>query len=328
MRVVGVDGGGTRTRVVLLVDGEAVSSAVGPATNPLVLGVEVAIARLLAVVDEALGASMRDAASGAASGAAREAPLDAVGVGIAGVGASASARAAIEGALQRRFATARVVVTTDVVAALAGAFEGGPGILVVGGTGSVALGYSGARCVRVGGWGRRLGDAGSGFDLFRRVACTLLAADDGLELQTAATVSLRDALVARLGLASIRDLIEVFARDPRPDEVLAAVEAIVARADAGDEVATHALHVQAQSLSELAIATQRQLGGQLAVAPTGGLILGSRIVADKFEALLQAEHIDVMPAISKPEVGAALLAAARPGQAHARLLEASAVFLR
>jgi N-acetylglucosamine kinase-like BadF-type ATPase len=57
---------------------------------------------------------------------------------------------------------------SDARVALYGAFEEEPGILVISGTGSVAIGQDGqGRVARAGGWGYLLGDEGSGFSVGR-----------------------------------------------------------------------------------------------------------------------------------------------------------------
>jgi N-acetylglucosamine kinase-like BadF-type ATPase len=59
---------------------------------------------------------------------------------------------------------ARVAAVSDVELAHAAAFGGGPGILVVAGTGSIAVARDRkGRWRRAGGWGQLLGDEGSGF---------------------------------------------------------------------------------------------------------------------------------------------------------------------
>ncbi|MFD1541824.1 hypothetical protein ACFSJ0_32575, partial [Nonomuraea guangzhouensis] len=70
----------------------------------------------------------------------------------------------------------RVMITTDVVTSHAGAFSGGPGVVLAAGTGAIALGVStaggsGARPAvvrQVDGWGFLYGDAGGGYWIGRR----------------------------------------------------------------------------------------------------------------------------------------------------------------
>ncbi len=69
-------------------------------------------------------------------------------------------------ALARRLAplARRVVALSDAEAALLGALRGGPGVLVLAGTGSIAIGHDGrGHWARAGGLGPLLGDEGSAF---------------------------------------------------------------------------------------------------------------------------------------------------------------------
>ncbi|MBX7043797.1 MAG: hypothetical protein K1X85_12940 [Ignavibacteria bacterium] len=62
----------------------------------------------------------------------------------------------------------RTKVTTDAMTALAGSFGGGEGAILISGTGSVLYGLANGKLYRVGGWGRMIGDEGSGFWIGRR----------------------------------------------------------------------------------------------------------------------------------------------------------------
>lgn len=56
-----------------------------------------------------------------------------------------------------------IFAESDAITALAGAFPGGEGALLISGTGSVIYGLSKKKIFRAGGWGRILGDEGSGY---------------------------------------------------------------------------------------------------------------------------------------------------------------------
>jgi len=58
-----------------------------------------------------------------------------------------------------------IVVETDTLAALYGAFGGKDGIILICGTGSVIFGKNKNKLFRIGGWGRILGDEGSGYNI-------------------------------------------------------------------------------------------------------------------------------------------------------------------
>jgi N-acetylglucosamine kinase-like BadF-type ATPase len=70
--------------------------------------------------------------------------------------------------------------THDAEIALTGATEGQPGIIIIAGTGSMALGRNAAgRTARAGGWGYIFGDEGGAFDLTRRALRAALQYEEG-----------------------------------------------------------------------------------------------------------------------------------------------------
>jgi glucosamine kinase len=87
-----------------------------------------------------------------------------VGAGIAGYDlAAAAVQAEVSAALMAAFARARVFVASDAVTAHLGAFGGEPGVLLIAGTGAVAIAASRAGALdRAGGLGPDIGDEGSG----------------------------------------------------------------------------------------------------------------------------------------------------------------------
>nr|WP_201469193.1 BadF/BadG/BcrA/BcrD ATPase family protein [Microbacterium hydrocarbonoxydans] len=121
-------------------------------------------------------------------------PIASIAVGAAG--AWAAPEAASE--LARRLADALGVpaaVTSDVVTAHAGALDGRGGVLLIAGTGAVALGIEGHAATLVDGWGPELGDFGSGSWLGREALRAVLRASAGLGPATALT----DAVAATVG---------------------------------------------------------------------------------------------------------------------------------
>jgi N-acetylglucosamine kinase-like BadF-type ATPase len=129
-----------------------------------------------------------------------------------------------------------VHVCGDDEIALDAAFQGGPGILVIGGTGSAVLG----RCAdgtrfKAGGWGPGIGDEGSGFWIGREAVRRAFAAlDRGQD----------DALLEAIRVAwGVRDIGEVVAfANARPGPDMSALTPVVVRcAEAGDEIAAAVL---------------------------------------------------------------------------------------
>ncbi|MBS1494277.1 MAG: hypothetical protein JST55_12240 [Bacteroidetes bacterium] len=76
-------------------------------------------------------------------------------------------RKKLERLFKSRLKVKNVTVVTDAKNAITGAFDGGDGIILIAGTGSVLYGKYKGKLNRVGGWGRILGDQGSGFIIGR-----------------------------------------------------------------------------------------------------------------------------------------------------------------
>lgn len=90
-------------------------------------------------------------------------PVDEVIVGAAGALAAPGAARALAGALLTSLRAQRIAVTSDAVTAHAGALDGKPGVVLIAGTGVVALAIDANGALRTAdGWGPWLGDEGGG----------------------------------------------------------------------------------------------------------------------------------------------------------------------
>src|SRR3954463_4662456 len=72
-----------------------------------------------------------------------------------------------------------VLVTNDAVTAHLGALAGEPGVVIVAGTGAIALAVGEHEVARADGWGTRLGDDGGGYWIGRAGLAAALRAHDG-----------------------------------------------------------------------------------------------------------------------------------------------------
>ncbi len=86
-----------------------------------------------------------------------------IGMGIAGYGNDERIRHHLEQAIGEQLMGYHYVLTNDVHIALIGALEGQEGIMVIAGTGTIALAMVHGQMIRCGGWGYQLGDEGSGY---------------------------------------------------------------------------------------------------------------------------------------------------------------------
>ncbi|MFN9872724.1 MAG: N-acetylglucosamine kinase [Cyanobacteriota bacterium] len=147
---------------------------------------------------EALRAALAAARSGLADKAA-SVPLLAAAVGASGIelGSAVQERGRALAALCLDLPPQRTAVTGDERTALRGAFPDGPGIVVISGTGTIAVGRDGAgREHRCGGWGWLLDGAGAAMDIGRDGLALSLLMADGRRADT----PLRAALWEALGL--------------------------------------------------------------------------------------------------------------------------------
>ena len=259
--VIGVDGGGTRTRVWVADErGQQLGSAEGPGSALRPGETDRSADVIVSTTREAL-----------ASCDMTHVTPKVLCVGVAGAGREPE-RQALWQALVARDVADEIVVHADAAIALDDAFGDGAGILLVAGTGSVAFGRgptgSTSRC---GGWGPVCGDEGSGAWIGRRALSIVTASSDEREpatalvgaVLTAAQVNEVDGLVRWAGLATPADL-----------AALAPVVASVA--DAGDLRANSLLSMASEELVLHVRTLARQLFGDerasVPVAFAGGLL--------------------------------------------------------
>jgi N-acetylglucosamine kinase-like BadF-type ATPase len=299
MRIVlGIDGGGTKTRC-LAADGAGriLGEGLAGPSNYQVLGTDGAVAAVMAAVAEALGVAGADLAD-----------VDAVCAGLAGVGRPED-HAVMTAALP--FAgPVKLQVVPDARIALAGALGGKPGAVVISGTGSIAYGIdAGGRTARAGGWGWILGDEGSGYDIGKRAIMALLAAEDG----TGPATALSAAICQAWGLERVEQVVpavygDLVAAKPR---IASLVPVVIAAADAHDGVAAGLLAAAGRDLGGLAAAVLNRLAlPDPLVAVTGGVLSGCLAVRAAMAAALAdlAPGARLVASAGSPAEGAVWLA--------------------
>jgi N-acetylglucosamine kinase-like BadF-type ATPase len=181
----------------------------------------------------------------------------------------------------------RIHTIPDYVGNWAAATGGEPGVIVIGGGGSVAYGRTGSgEAARIGGWGHLLGDEGSGFWIGLQAIKAVLKSRAGVTPKTA----LEERVMQRFGTDDDRQIIrEVYSASFSEAEVAGLVALVASVAQDGDETAAGILDEAADHLAGIALAVLRRLG-DLAVYPSGG-IFRAPTMRERFERTLAPSEV-------------------------------------
>lgn len=307
---IGVDGGGTTTRAVLIDENTRVLGRGEAGTsNHYGAGLAVAVENIERAVEAALQQN----------GGANRDDISFWGLGLAGACTSTEQQAireALEPARARLAPAAKIVVDEDAAAALAGAFapdEGEKlsaqktfGAVCIAGTGAncFGIGTDGMR-VRADGLGPLLGDRGSGYWIGARALQAACRAADG----SGAPTRVLAAALQHFGVASVDELVQIaYKPDFTPGRIASLFPVVRDCAATSDEVAAGILRSAGEQLARTALCVLEPLHiTRLAV--TGGVLGRDTPVRAAFEAALR--RYDATIEIREPErdaaIGAALL---------------------
>jgi N-acetylglucosamine kinase-like BadF-type ATPase len=278
--VLGIDGGGTRTRASIVAIDESGSD------ERVLAHAESGSIKRLRVGAETAEANLRELLTSVY----KQAGVTSVTAACCGV-ASCSLPGTVEWitAVLQEFGAERCEVVGDEVIALDAAFQGGPGILQIAGTGSNSIGRApdGSReCA--GGYSSRLGDEGSGYWIGLHSVRRALNAHDREE-----PTQILEKVGEIWGTQSLEDLVSLGDSTPGPD-FAALAPAIYELAEAGDPVALGVLKQAAADLVDFVLLVRAKLRkhhgivDEVPVAWTGGVVEKMTIVREAFFAGLHA----------------------------------------
>lgn len=295
----GVDGGGTRTRAVIL-DGDRVlgEGASGP-SNPLRVGIANGAAAIREAINKACAAASIDRDD-----------LVAAGIGLAGVRRK-DIRTRMREVLIETLKIKNIELMTDGDIALYGATDGAPGIVVISGTGSICVGSNRqGKHVFAGGWGPVAGDEGSGSWIARRALQAVAQATDERGQKTALT----QAACEYFQVAVPDDLATaIYAPTVTNDRIAGFSKLVIETARAGDTVARNILAEAGRELGKAAITVIRRLKMEperFQVAFVGGVFAAGELVIEPLREDLTrvAKKAFIAPPHYSPTVAAGRLA--------------------
>lgn len=291
----GLDGGASRLKWVIRDPAGKLHFGEGPGGNPQLLGWDGFHDRLRDLIHEALLDSALNAADVASAG-----------LGIAGVGREPEMQR-VRGWLPEFFPALKSSwVGHDAAAALrqgAGALRG---IVLIAGSGSFCYGVApGGQSVRAGGWGRELGDEGSGYWIGRQALHMVTGMADGRIEPT----KLLNEVLNRLGLDRPEQLIawaNAHDRALLTRETAALAPVVLSLCADGDRVACRIIDHAIQMLIEHVLAVARRLDRiertpRHTLVCAGGLFSGNDSFFARFRNVLNAEgHLFNIMRLTEP----------------------------
>ena len=208
-----------------------------------------------------------------------------------------------------------LTVEHDTRGALAGAFAGGAGVIVMAGTGSVACGETDdQRFVRIGGRGYLFADEGSAFAIARQAVSIAMRRAD----RVSGPDALQLALLKHFKCTAIEQIIEdVYANVISRERLASFAAKVAALAERGEVTSQKIMDGAAADLAELAEATAHRLAldRSFNVSYSGGVFKSRRLLAGFTANLAQRQpHATVVAPRFGPDLGALLLAYRQMGK--------------
>lgn len=276
MIYIGVEGGGTRTRIAIREEGrDVVVHDIHSTIRFLEIGYDTAARRFVDILVSILGSRVFSVRS--------------ISIGLAGASVEAEQREFEQAILQllpNQLVT--VHVQSDSTLSLRAAYpSGGSGVMLIAGTGSVALGRDDAGGVhQLGGWGRVLGDEGSGHFIGLHALRHYTRVCDGREASTALSEQLKESI--RKHASSDRELRTLIARDElRPSQFAIDVFETISY-----EGSSRLIDLAAMELAELAMGCARKCDLAGPVVTGLGSIVRNEIMHERLSALLERDRIE------------------------------------
>jgi len=303
--VIGIEGGGTKTTAVLCaLDGIILSEAQGGPSNFHIVGIEKTAGTILDLIQtccHSVGCGVSQ--------------IGAVVAGLAGAGRVLDQQRIMERLLEiariKNFNLEKVSIESDARIALEGAFSGKPGVVVISGTGSIVFGKDERdRIYRAGGWGRLIGDEGSGYAIGREAFRAVVKLLDGYGEKT----KLAKLFNEKFGLGTQDTVIDAVYGEKY--NLASVVPAVMEAASKGDSVAKKILVLACSDLVEVINAVLNKMNkGRKGVpkrplAFVGSLLMNDNFYSRKIRSTIKREVplVVIRNAESSPVVGAALLA--------------------
>ncbi len=293
---IGIDGGGTKTKCVLIGEDENIlfQSEAG-ASNPLSVGFQNSVKVLVDLIKETNKKNKKTAfAVIGLAGAGRKNYRDELKQKFA-------AQLAKENILLKNFE-----IVPDSEAALYGAFNGRKGTILISGTGSIFYGIDNAGNIfRTGGFGKLIGDEGSGYSIGQRGLAEFSKQLDGRRKKTLLTKIFQ----AQYEITNQDELItKVYSNN---FDIASAATLVIDAAAKGDMPGRKIIDDETDELLLHLKAAKKYLKEEkISLCFSGGLLTSKNYFSSELKRKINEKFINIKIIKPKhpPEMGAALLA--------------------
>jgi len=297
---IGLDGGGTKTKCVLTDDSlNPIEECQGGPSNFLIIGTQTVSETILNLVTQCIERRNLEMDK-----------IDSVLIGTTGAGRRSDAELLEKNfnkyASEKGLNVSSFRVESDARIALEGAFSGAPGSILIAGTGSIMFGKDHEGSIhRVGGFGRYIGDEGSGYVLGRH---GLIAASKDYDGRGDRTI-ITELLKTKFGISSSQELITAVYKNNF--DIASAAPLVIEAALNGDSICRRIVMDQIEELLDHLKSMQRLIGGkEMRLSLIGGLITTDNFYSNSLKDLIKKRYPDIKVSDPEmtPDLGAALMA--------------------
>jgi len=293
-----MDGGGTKTKCVVTDEKMAVVyESKGGASNFLIQGVEKVSEMLSDIIIEAVSELK-----------IKYEDIGGFVIGTTGAGRRNDAETLEKGIVESFYAKGikidKIRVESDARVALEGSFAGKPGSILIAGTGSIMFGKDKEGVIhRVGGFGRFLGDEGSGYSIGKKGLIALSKCFDGRGRETL----LREIVAKTFNITDTSELItEIYKNN---FDIASVTPSVIEAAQKGDPICVSILEEESEELILHLKSMYLKLNEEVMnLSLIGGTITTDNLYAKIFAAKVdELKTIKIIEPIYEPAIGAALM---------------------
>ena len=295
---IGIDGGATKTNLVVTDENLNVITRIsGGKTNPVLIGTEESAQVLFKLIKSAVLKS-------------KIISVDSLVAGLAGCGrkeTSEKVRKKLKSLLLRSgIKVKNVYILSDAEVTLEGSFPFGPGAILIAGTGSIVFGKNKkGKIFRSGGFGKILGDEGSGYSIGREGLSAAAKSFDG----RGPKLLFENYLKKNFKIVDADSLITKI--HSKNFDIASLAEYVLKAAAGGDKVCMEILNGESEKILDLVYSLKKKLGvKKLKLSLWGGLLSNENYYSALVKQNMKksSNEIVLCSPVHTPEIGAVLVA--------------------